>query len=251
MGELGDLPQMLILYVIFLFIVTLHEAAHALAAKLSGDLTAYHEGQVTLDPLPHIRREPIGMVVAPILFLIMSSWPFGWASCPVDRHWTVTHPKKSAIVSLAGPLTHLVLLLLAVVLVWGGVVGGKFDLMSYREWVTGAFHSSGRVSVLTQLVLPTADSNLWKGIAEITSMFIFLNLVFFLFNALPFPPMDGSHALTFFMNSETTARYYDMLANPMVTLIGIMAGWRMISFLILESIPVLWGHVLYPGWLFG
>ena len=54
-------------YVAFLLSTTCHEAAHALAAKVGGDLTAFHGGQVSLDPIPHIRREPYGMVLFPIL----------------------------------------------------------------------------------------------------------------------------------------------------------------------------------------
>jgi hypothetical protein len=53
----------LIRYLIFLFSTTCHEASHALAAKLGGDLTAFHGGQVSLSPLPHLRREPFGMVL--------------------------------------------------------------------------------------------------------------------------------------------------------------------------------------------
>jgi len=47
-----------ILFVVFLFSTTCHEAAHALAAKLQGDETAARGGQVTLNPVPHIQREP-------------------------------------------------------------------------------------------------------------------------------------------------------------------------------------------------
>jgi len=52
---------------VFIVSVTLHEAAHAWAAMLGGDLTAYNGGQVTLDPTPHIKREPVGMVVIPLI----------------------------------------------------------------------------------------------------------------------------------------------------------------------------------------
>ena len=54
----------LVQYVVFLLSTTCHEAAHALAAKMGGDMTAFEGGQVTLNPLPHVRREPFGMVVA-------------------------------------------------------------------------------------------------------------------------------------------------------------------------------------------
>ena len=54
-------------YIVFLLAITCHEAAHALAAKLGGDDTAYEAGQVSLNPVPHIRREPFGTVVVPLL----------------------------------------------------------------------------------------------------------------------------------------------------------------------------------------
>src|SRR5258708_22015470 len=69
-------PELLALgfiwYVAFLFSTTCHEAAHALAAKIGGDDTAFAGGQVSLNPLPHIQREPWGMVVVPILSLIIN-----------------------------------------------------------------------------------------------------------------------------------------------------------------------------------
>src|SRR5450759_2238487 len=66
-------------YVVFLLSTTCHEAAHAWAAMLGGDLTACHGGQVSLDPIPHIRREPFGMVIFPLLTYATSHWMMGWA----------------------------------------------------------------------------------------------------------------------------------------------------------------------------
>src|SRR5215472_13960327 len=54
-------------YVVFLLSTTCHEGAHALTAKWGGDTTALEGGQVSLSPLPHIRREPFGMVIMPLL----------------------------------------------------------------------------------------------------------------------------------------------------------------------------------------
>ena len=56
----------LVAYVVLLLSLTVHEAAHAWAALRGGDPTAYLGGQVSLDPRPHIRREPFGMVFAPL-----------------------------------------------------------------------------------------------------------------------------------------------------------------------------------------
>jgi len=51
---------------------------------MGGDHTAALGGQVSLDPVPHIRREPFGMVVFPILTYVMGGWMMGWASAPYD-----------------------------------------------------------------------------------------------------------------------------------------------------------------------
>ena len=69
-------------YAVFVFAVTVHEAAHAWVAMLGGDLTAYSGGQVSLDPLPHMKREPFGMVVLPILTVALNGFPIGYASAP-------------------------------------------------------------------------------------------------------------------------------------------------------------------------
>lgn len=53
----------LIWYIVFLFSTTCHEGAHSLVAHLGGDPTAFQAGQVSLNPIPHIRREPIGLLV--------------------------------------------------------------------------------------------------------------------------------------------------------------------------------------------
>ena len=87
----SELGNGLVYYVVFLFSTTLHEAAHAWAAMRGGDLTAYHGGQVTLDPRPHIQREPFGMVAIPILSVMLSGWPFGFATAPYDPHWAMQY----------------------------------------------------------------------------------------------------------------------------------------------------------------
>src|SRR6202522_4747836 len=64
-------PDFLILgviwYIVFLFSTTCHEGAHSLIAKLGGDSTAFHGGQGAVNPLPHIKAEPFGLVVVAIL----------------------------------------------------------------------------------------------------------------------------------------------------------------------------------------
>ena len=111
-------------YVAFLLAVTCHEAAHAWVAWLGGDPTAYVGGQVTLNPLPHIRREPFGTVLAPLLSYILIGWTMGWASAPYDPHWEDRHPRRAAVMALAGPLANLVLAALAFAVLKTGLIGG-------------------------------------------------------------------------------------------------------------------------------
>ena len=69
-------------YVALLVALTCHEAAHGFAALKLGDPTAFSQGRVTLDPVAHIKREPFGTVVIPIVSFILAGWMIGWASAP-------------------------------------------------------------------------------------------------------------------------------------------------------------------------
>jgi hypothetical protein len=112
-----DIASALVYYFVFLYSVTLHEAGHAWAAKLGGDLTAYHGGQVSIDPRPHIRREPFGMVVLPLISVLLSGWPIGFASAPYDPNWAMRYPKRAALMALAGPAANIALVLVSALLI--------------------------------------------------------------------------------------------------------------------------------------
>ena len=64
-----DLTVGIVTYIVFVYSTVCHEAAHAWSALKLGDRTAYEGGQVSLDPTPHIMREPFGMVIIPLLML--------------------------------------------------------------------------------------------------------------------------------------------------------------------------------------
>src|SRR5215471_15664449 len=110
----------------FLFSTTVHEAAHAWVAKLGGDLTAYQGGQVTLSPIPHILREPIGMLFVPLVTAIFNGWPMGWASAPYDPLWADRHPRRAAWMAAAGPAANYSLAILALILLRIGLAMGYF-----------------------------------------------------------------------------------------------------------------------------
>src|SRR5215472_16079371 len=131
----------LVWYVVFLLSTTCHEAAHALAAKWGRDLTAFHGGQVSLDPLPHIRREMFGMVIFPVLSYVLGGWMMGWASAPYDPLWADRHPRRAAWMSLAGPGANFTLTILAALAIRAGILMGAFeppDAAGFTHIVTAA-----------------------------------------------------------------------------------------------------------------
>ena len=203
-------------FVVFLFSTTLHEAGHALAAKQLGDPTAYHGGQVSLSPFPHIRREPFGMVLVPLLSFVLSrgGWMMGWASAPYDPLWAHRHPRRAAVMALAGPAANLLLVVLAGGLVRLGVATGVYRV---PEFVT-----------FTAVTQPTGGGLAAAAVLPL-SIFFTLNLVLFVFNLLPLPPLDGSAAIAILMPDEMARRYQEFLHNPSFSFLGILIAWRLFN----------------------
>ena len=229
--SLENLSTALVYYVVFLFSTTLHEAAHAWAAARGGDLTAYHGGQASLDPIPHIRREPFGMVVLPLISALITGWPFGYASAPYDPQWAMRHPKRAALMSLAGPAANLLLVVLAAAAIRGGMLG---DVFFAPERI--------RFGEIT-------DSNaggVWPAVGTMLSAFFSLNLLLAAFNLLPLPPLDGSGAVPILLSDNAARKYQEfMWSNRAFGLIGLVLAWQFFRYVF---DPVFFGAVnlLYP-----
>ncbi len=95
-------------YVVFVLSLSFHEAAHAFVAMKLGDKTAFYSGQVSLHPFAHMMREPIGMIVLPIVSYFYNGWMIGWASTPYDSAWAQRYPKREILMAMAGPLANLI-----------------------------------------------------------------------------------------------------------------------------------------------
>jgi len=144
-----------------LFAVVLHEVAHGWVADKLGDDTARWMGRLTLNPLKHI--DPVGTLLIPIALLVMQSpFLFGYAK-PVPINWRkLRNPKRDMVlVALAGPLTNLALALVS--------------------------------TAVLALAAVMPESMLWftKPLALMCQASIIINLVLFIFNLLPLPPLDG------------------------------------------------------------
>jgi Zn-dependent protease len=214
--QAADVALGAIWFAAFLFSTTVHEACHALVAWRLGDPTAYHGGQVSLNPWPHIRREPFGMVLVPLLSYAYGHWMIGWASAPYDPHWALRWPRRAGAMALAGPLGNLVLLGLA-------TIGIRVGLL------TGAFTEPEQLRFDHLTVATHAGS--WEAVAALLSVFFSLNLILFLFNLLPVPPLDGAGVLLLVLPEEIGRRWQSVLRHPLLALLGIVVAWRLFPLL--------------------
>ena len=222
-------------YAVLLFSLTFHEAAHAWAARRGGDDTAYLGGQLTLDPRPHIRREPFGMLVFPLLSFAMWHSMLGWASTPFDPKWAQAHPRRAAAMSAAGPAANLLLVLVAAIAIRAGIAADVFHAPASIGFDHLVEASSGGLA-------PTA--------ALLLSVLFTLNLLLLIFNLIPFPPLDGASAVGLFFSDEGARRVQGVLGNPRLALAGLLLAWMAMPW-IFRPIHRLAVNLLYPGFGYG
>ena len=231
-----DLAHALTYYIAFLLSATIHEAAHAWAAKLGGDLTAYHGGQVSLDPRPHIRREPFGMVILPLLSVAISGWPFGFASAPYDPKWALKYPNRAALMALAGPASNVLLFLITLAMLRVGIAMGYF---------------SAPPSVQFGEVVMASGDGVWQGVGFVVGVFFSMNLLLAALNLIPLPPLDGSAAIPLFLPAAAASRYQMLLfGNPALSLIGMVVAWQLFG-TVYRPIFLLAVNLLHPDARYG
>ena len=145
-----------------IFAITLHEAAHGYAAKSFGDKTAYLLGRVTLNPIKHI--DPVGTILIPLMlyFATAGTFLFGYAKPVPVQFGNLRRPKKDMVwVALAGPASNLFQALL-----WG-------------------------ITYLFLIKLGMSE----RFFIEMCQAGVLVNVVMFVFNLFPLPPLDGGRIL--------------------------------------------------------
>lgn len=194
---MNEMIQTLAVYSLpILFAITLHEAAHAYAARYFGDNTAWALGRMSLNPLKHV--DLVGTIIIPIvLFLMRSPFLFGWAKpVPVDFSRLRNPKKQMAFVALAGPLANLVmglgwLILLVLLRAWGE--SDDFFLRMARAGVQ-------------------------------------INLVIFAFNLIPLPPLDGGRIMTSLLPNRYAIEFaklepYGFFIVIGMAFLGVLSYW--------------------------
>jgi len=141
-----------------LFAITLHEAAHGYVARHFGDMTAYQQGRISLNPIRHI--DPVGTILLPILTLWMGGIMFGWAKPVPVNFAALRHPKKDMLwVALAGPASNIFM-----ALCW---------------------------ALFAKIALAFPENYYSAPLLEMAMIGIKINVVLAALNLLPLPPLDG------------------------------------------------------------
>jgi Zn-dependent protease len=184
-----------------LFAITLHEAAHAYAARYFGDNTAYAQGRMTLNPLSHV--DLFGTIIIPIALYMTSGFVFGYAKPVPVQFGNLRNPKRDmAWVALAGPGANFIMallwLILAVVLVAMNV-GEEFP------------HKVAQAGIVT-------------------------NLLIFAFNLFPLPPLDGGRVVTSMLPHRLAFRFAKIEPYGFFILLALLY-FNVLSFWVQ---PVMW-----------
>ena len=158
---MNDIIQTIAVYALpVLFAITLHEAAHAYAAKYFGDPTAYQAGRMSMNPIKHI--DPLGTIVIPVLMYMFTPFVFGYAKpVPIDFNRLRNPKRQMAWVALAGPAANFVMAF------------GWLILALFVRAFGGA-----------------------EFFVKMANAGILVNILVFAFNLVPIPPLDGGRILT-------------------------------------------------------
>lgn len=214
--EFSEISLKLFAFLVLVCSLSLHEWGHAFVADKLGDPLPRAQGRVTINPLAHI--DPIGTVLIPLGMLLLSPGfaIIGWAKpVQISLPNPKTRMRDDLVSTAAGPAVNL---LLAVLLSVGAGVVSIVAPQYFKPFV----------------------------------MAISLNLLLFVFNMIPLPPLDGSHFLPYVgMRQETYARIASFSFIILIVLINIPAFWDLMMSImgvlfmplqmIIEAIHNTWG----------
>jgi Zn-dependent protease len=197
-------PSMFISHVFVLLIAfPVHEFAHAWTANYFGDDTPYLNGRLTLNPLAHLD------VMGSLLLLVAG---FGWAKpVPVNPYLLSRRsPAAYMLVALAGPLSNLLMAIVA-------AIPFQLGLVSLYE---------------AQVAMFTASEHILPSPAQLLYVFVYINLLLMLFNLIPLAPLDGEKIASYFFPPSwgrvlDTIRPYGpliLLATAFLGVLGFIIG---------------------------
>ena len=176
--------------------IVLHEVSHGWVANKFGDPTAKNAGRLTLNPIKHI--DPFGTILMPVLMALAHLPAFGYAKpVPVNVNRLRKPRNQSVYVSLAGPLTNVILSALA--------------------WVVCE-------------TMYSSNPNIFLSSNHFFEFFLYLgivNMILAVFNMLPIPPFDGSALVERLVPRKHLGAYFRLRAQalPFAFLFVLLIFW--------------------------
>ncbi|HPE95922.1 MAG TPA: site-2 protease family protein [Bacillota bacterium] len=185
---------------VILISLSLHEYAHGYTAWKCGDDTAKSLGRLSINPLKHL--DPIG-------FGCLLLFGFGWAKpVPINTRYFRNPRRDIRLVSLAGPLTNCALALMShfvyrIVIQLASPAAASYQMLSYYNLL--------QLNELDMLSLPVTLLLIFL------SQMVFTNVVLFIFNLIPIPPLDGSKILISILPQK--AAYFFLRNERVISLV--------------------------------
>ncbi|MFY9553647.1 MAG: site-2 protease family protein [Blastocatellia bacterium] len=204
MGNI-DVGNLIIWFIVLLFSLSFHEAAHAWTSEKFGDDTGRLQGRITLNPMAHI--DVFGTILFPI-FSALSGIPLlGWAK-PVQTNPLMWRDKTKAniAVSAAGPISNFILATVAFIII-------KSLIVANLVFLRGGYYT---------LVMPLNESGFMAPLSVLLSVMLLLNIGLGVFNLIPVPPLDGSHVLEELLPASMAQAYEQIKPYGFMLLYGLM-----------------------------
>ena len=206
--ELTTIQQICVYALPVLFAITLHEAAHAFAAKRFGDPTAFLLGRMTLNPIKHI--DPLGTVILPLAcVLTQSGFLFGWAK-PVPVNFEDLHnPKRDMLwVAAAGPFANLLM-----IIGWALILKASVALDGSMYQVPLALMGQAGIQI---------------------------NMVIMLINLVPIPPLDGGRILVSLLPNNAARQVSRLEPYGMWIMIALLMS-RVLGYVLQPIMAMMYG----------
>jgi Zn-dependent protease len=204
-----DIAFIILWFVVLLFSLSFHEAAHAWTSEKFGDDTGRLQGRITLNPLAHI--DPLGTVIFPLASAITSIPLLGWAK-PVQTNPLLWRDKTKANISVsaAGPISNFILAIIAFIILKIALMSGLF---APNQMANSYYNLIGAAPNQAFFVEP---------LGRILNILLILNISLGIFNLLPIPPLDGSHVMESLLPPKMAEAYAQLQPFGMLILFVLM-----------------------------
>lgn len=188
-------------FVVLVFSLSVHEAAHAWMANRLGDPTARMLGRVTLNPIKHV--DLVGTIIIPLFMLFMPGYGrflIGWAKpTPVTPRNFKNMTRDDILTTLAGPCSNILVAMVA-----------TLALVILSKTSSSGADIVHRLAAGAPLDSAVASGTALLPVAMLFYMGITLNVILFIFNLIPLPPLDGSHVIRHMLPYKAL-RVYDSI----------------------------------------